>query len=59
MVQKITHKLPYLVLRHENYPPIEEQMDMLWHAMDNGDLPKAEPFYSSIKAVKEKFKKDL
>ena len=58
MVQKITHKVSYVLLRHENYPPIEEQMDMLWHAMNNGDLPKAEPFYTSIKEVKEKFKKD-
>ena len=58
MVQKITHKPPYQLLRQENYPLLADQMDMLWHAMDNGDLPKAEPFYTSIKEVKEKFKKD-
>lgn len=58
MSQKIVHKIDYVALRVENYPPVQEQMDMLWHAMDDGVLPKVEPFYSKIKAVKETFKKD-
>ena len=29
------------------------QLDLLWQAMDAGTFPKAEPFYSAIKATKE------
>lgn len=39
------------------YPPIGDQLDMLWHAMDNGTLPKYEPFYNAIKSVKDQFPK--
>lgn len=39
------------------YPPIEEQLDMLWHAMDNDEFKKIEPFYSAIKQVKDRFPK--
>lgn len=28
------------------------QLDLLWQAMDAGTYPKAEPFYSAIKATK-------
>lgn len=31
----------------------EAQLDLLWQAMDAGTFPKAEPFYSAIKAQKE------
>ncbi len=34
------------------YPSVEEQLDMLWHAMDDGQMAKVEPFYSSLKQVK-------
>lgn len=39
--------------RRSGYRPIEEQLDMLWHAMDQGSIPKAEPFYSTLQAVKQ------
>lgn len=39
--------------RRAEYPTVGEQMDMLWHGMDSGALPKVEPFYSRIKAVKD------
>lgn len=39
--------------RKASYPSVGEQMDSLWHGMDQGLLPKIEPFYSQIKAVKE------
>lgn len=42
----------YAEARSEIYPSVGEQMDMLWHAMDSGQIAKAEPFYSTIKAVK-------
>lgn len=28
------------------------QLDLLWQAMDSGTFPKAEPFYSAVKAQK-------
>lgn len=30
----------------------EQQLDLLWQAMDAGTFPKAEPFYSALKAAK-------
>lgn len=46
-------KPAYAVDRGRAYPPVAEQLDMLWHAMNNGQMPIAEPFYSRIKAVKD------
>lgn len=43
--------------RQENYPPLADQLDMLWHAMATGQIPKAEPFFSEIEAVKARFPK--
>jgi len=31
----------------------QTQLDLLWQAMDAGTFPRAEPFYSAIKAQKE------
>lgn len=46
-------ELGYDVKRLKAYPSVNDQLDMLWHAMDDGVLTKVEPFYSQIKAVKE------
>ena len=37
------------------YPPIREQLDMLWHAIDaDADLKvKFADFYNAIKAIKD------
>jgi hypothetical protein len=43
--------------RRDEYMPIGDQLDALWHAMDDGRLPQIEPIYSAHKAVKEKHKK--
>lgn len=32
---------------------VTTQLDLLWQAMDAGTYPKAEPFYSAVKATKE------
>ena len=48
---------PYTNKRAAEYPPLGEQLDMLWHAMDEGALPKIEPFYTQIKEVKDKYSK--
>ena len=40
------------------YPPIGDQLDMLWHAIDNGTLNKTSDFYTAIKAVKDAHPKE-
>lgn len=48
----------YADIRRRMYPSTQEQLDMLWHAMDTGLMEKAEPFYSTIKTVKDAVPKD-
>lgn len=43
--------------RATEYPKLSDQMDALWHAMDQGILPKVQPMYAQIKAVKDKYPK--
>jgi hypothetical protein len=50
--------MDYRTARLQAYPGINEQLDMLWHAMDDDVLPKVEPFYGRIKAVKDAYPKD-
>jgi hypothetical protein len=50
--------LDYRQKRAMEYPALGDQMDMIWHSMDNGVTPKIEPFYSAIKAVKDKYPKE-
>ncbi len=47
----------YVEQRRAAYPSTVDQLDALWHAMDDGVLPIVEPFYSDIKAVKEQYPK--
>ena len=39
--------------RRISYPEIGEQLDMLWHAIDDGTLDKNSDFYKSLKKVKD------
>jgi hypothetical protein len=50
--------MDYRKARASLYPPMSEQLDMLWHAMDEFHMPRVEPFYSRIKAVKDAYPKD-
>ncbi len=43
----------YKKIRSYQYPKIEEQLDMLWHAIDNGTLDKTSDFYTTLKQVKD------
>lgn len=43
----------YADIRRRMYPSAAEQLDMLWHAMDADASARLEPFYSTIKAVKD------
>ena len=44
--------------RKSEYPSIGDQLDMLWHSMDKGEMPgKGYEWYEAIKAVKENYPK--
>lgn len=47
----------YKELRADSYPSVVDQLDALWHAMDDGILPKNNGFYTEIQAVKIKYPK--
>lgn len=47
----------YVRNRRGAYPALGDQLDALWHAMDSGQLPKVEPMYSQVKAVKVRYPK--
>jgi hypothetical protein len=47
----------YFEQRFKEYPYLGDQMDMFWHAMNDGVIPKIEPFFTQIKTVKEKYPK--
>lgn len=48
---------PFDVLRMNAYPSIGDQLDMLWHAMNQDETKRLEPFYSTVKAVKDSIPK--
>lgn len=48
----------YQRLRAKEYPALGDQLDMLWHAIDNGTLNKTSDFYTAIKAVKDAHPKE-
>jgi hypothetical protein len=56
-VVKPVREPTYDMKRKGAYPNYGEQLDMLWHAMDIGQIPKAQQFYNAIKAVKDKYPK--
>lgn len=47
----------YAKQRRFRYPKVEDQLDAIWNAMDKGVLPKIEPMYSAVKAVKDRYPK--
>ena len=50
----------YVTKRKAAYPPIGDQLDMLWHSIDKNPDLKTQyfDFYEAIKAVKVKYGKD-
>lgn len=56
-VKSVVANVHYSEQRREEYPDLAEQLGMFWHAMDRGEFPKVEPFYTQIKAVKARFPK--
>lgn len=57
--EPIFHQKNYIIYRKENYPRLQEQLDMLWHAIDEGKLDKTSDFYLTLKDVKDRFPKTL
>ena len=47
----------YARKRAVEYPALNEQLDMLWHAIDAGKLNKYSDFYKILKSVKDKYPK--
>ena len=58
--QTITEQAPYINQRKNAYPEIGDQLDMLWHSIDQDPQLKSKyfDFYEAIKAVKVKYPKD-
>jgi hypothetical protein len=48
----------YKQLRKVSYPDVGAQLDALWHAMDENIIPRIEPMYSDVKAIKDQFTKN-
>ena len=44
--------------RRVEYPVTGDQLDMLWHAIDDGTLDKTSDFYTALKAIKDKYPKE-
>jgi len=60
LIRKASLEADYLnkqYQRDRRYPPIGEQLDMIWHGMNNDASKRIEPFYSVIKAVKDQYPK--
>jgi hypothetical protein len=47
------HVFDYAAQRRNAYPKIGEQLDKLFHDIDNGTLGKTGSFYETIKGVKD------
>ena len=47
----------WTIKRRAEYPIIGDQLDMLWHAIDDETLDKTSDFYTSLKATKDKYPK--
>ena len=56
----IIKQAPYINQRRSAYPEIGDQLDMLWHSIDQNPKLKSEyfEFYEAIKAVKVKHPKN-
>ena len=53
--KKVAHKINRLT--DYNALSIGEQLDNLWHDIDDGILDKTGKFYTSIKVIKDKYPK--
>ena len=58
--ESITEQAPYINQRKNAYPEIGDQLDMLWHSIDQDAELKQKyfDFYQAIKSVKVKYPKN-
>ncbi len=47
----------YISKRSTEYPSIGDQLDMLWHSMESGEIEKSTQFFNACKAIKDKYPK--
>jgi hypothetical protein len=46
--------------RVQEYPPIGDQLDMLWHMMDEEIIPgRGSDWFNAIASIKQKFPKNV
>ena len=55
----IVEQPPYINQRRNDYPPIGDQLDMIWHTIDKDDelQHKFYDFYQTVEKTKVKFPK--
>lgn len=51
-------ELTYVYQRQQAYPEIGDQLDMLWHSMDAGEIDKSIEFYDAVRVVKDEYPKN-
>ena len=56
-IKTVTADVSYSIQRQKAYPSPGDQLDMLWHAMNAGVLPKVEPFFSDVANIKAQYPK--
>lgn len=49
--------LSYAINRQYAYPSIQEQLDMLWHSVNNGIGLKDSDWFAQLKSVKDTYEK--
>jgi len=54
-LQEVWDSQAYARERAEQYPDLKEQLDLIWHAIDNDELTKSvnNKFYTMLKKVKD------
>ena len=57
LAEQLRKEKEHFLPRIKQYPMIADQLDMLWHAMDSGEIPKATEWYEKIKEVKNSIQK--
>ena len=57
-MDKILSETLYKNERKNLYPDLEEQLDKLFHDIDQGKLDKTGEFYTALKTIKDAFPKD-
>jgi|TARA_Y100000015_G_scaffold42151_1_gene49222 hypothetical protein len=49
----------YRINRAKEYPSVFDQLDQLWHDIDEGKLDKTGSFYTTVKTIKDKYPKPI